>query len=487
MSSLKSPAFQKVIYKEERYLIRELRQSLPEELDGKYCFLLVIGGVLRHPFDVDKVSVSSEKGVEKPFQHPWRIVFVPLWFSFDRLDINAEFELFKQLLFFTRAQYEKCFTMRIWQSEDGSELVARTPELRRQLTALTKLHNTISNALGKIRGGRSAEGHKRIEDVLSLLETCVTSHHHRQFSDILSILHLLQKEGQPEICSRLKRHLVTLAEERLQDNDPRWHVFQILSKLAPDTDGQLYLAFDAFCRALWTQNLRDETQNPRGETIAIYYSYNQASIPRIANDRFYSFFDKKSTWEIVQIPYEAITKFGLLATETFCVWHTTISYLSMNGHRFHAYQVAYDLCRGLRHLVTPTVLHLNTQLNVDLALSFNHLACQLLNPDLYRDAIVDAYECSLLACHIRRSAVTDPGEFDAVLSAVGGRRDLIAQKLRQCQMPYSPRMAKLMSALDRAEDQGDIRVLSELDEHWDEYLWAAISFYFLQIGNISSS
>ncbi|KAL4983844.1 hypothetical protein BDW68DRAFT_168160 [Aspergillus falconensis] len=96
-------------------------------------------------------------------------------------------------------------------------------------------------------------------------------------------------------------------------------MFEFLRTLlrGPDAQaqlGQLYIAFDAYCRYLWISRIGS------GDFKA-YFSYNQVSFPRADQGAFYDFFEDKDLGRIIAILASADEQIGPLSHETFSGLH----------------------------------------------------------------------------------------------------------------------------------------------------------------------
>jgi hypothetical protein len=140
-------------------------------------------------------------------------------------------------------------------------------------------------------------------------------------------------------------------------------MFEALHNLPLDSDGHLYLAFDAYCRHLWMSRVAQEE-------FKAHYSYNQASFPRADPGGFYDFYRGKSLNDITATLESADRDLGLYSHEMFCVWHTAIRYLWKEEKYRDMAGLCRRLCWRLELLGDGYDYSQQRQLNLDASLTF---------------------------------------------------------------------------------------------------------------------
>jgi hypothetical protein len=190
-------------------------------------------------------------------------------------------------------------------------------------------------------------------------EAVVNNPHHRQFPDLFAILVLLRKNNWEDIRERMQKHLCRLAARDLQQNDPRVTMFKCLGELPLDAAGHAYVAFDTYCRHLWSSRI--------GHGFKAYYSYNQASFPRTGPGEFYSLYKGKSVPDILQILYQVDAELGESEHETFCLWHTAIEYFWGQDRFQEMMLITEAFCHRLNGMRGDKRLFEQTQLNNDVS------------------------------------------------------------------------------------------------------------------------
>lgn len=343
-----------------------LRQ--PEEC---WDCLVVASGILLDILEVrrycqrERKKKTGPQGAKRSTIRPPRrhFVFIPLPFTFSRLEEPSIFNIFRRLLWFTSMHFDSCFDTGTW-SKDNCGLYGRAHELRIGLVQLSKLHNRLCDALKQFRRRKTNLAFALIGSAFELHEAIVRTYHHRQFPDILAIMLLIERAGLSEIQICMATNLYDWATTILHENDPRRHMFRTLASIPWDTTGDLYLAFDAYCRHLWMSRGSGTNQ------IKAYYSYNQASLPRADDGRFYDLYRRKSLAEIDLILKQVDEQLGVYSHPTFCLWHTAIRYLLKESRLAEAECVARSLSQRL--LQAPHMIQDqgDIQLNVDILLSF---------------------------------------------------------------------------------------------------------------------
>ena len=107
-----------------------------------------------------------------------------------------------------------------------------------------------------------------------LVDEAVRNIHHRQIPDVLAILLLLQKSDDGALIHEaMIKHRYLTAGGDLRQESPVRCIFDCLPELPVDPSGNLYVAYDAYCRHIWKLNTGDDR-------LKAIWSSNQASFPR---------------------------------------------------------------------------------------------------------------------------------------------------------------------------------------------------------------
>ena len=114
-----------------------------------------------------------------------------------------------------------------------------------------------------------------------------------------------------------------------------------------DSTGDLYVAFDAYCRHLWMS--RADTDG-----IKAYYSYNQASFPRADTGSFYDLYTRKTLADTCLILEKVDKDFGVDNYARFTMWHTAIRCFLAEEKYSEAEQVSRRLCS---ELLKPDIIY----------------------------------------------------------------------------------------------------------------------------------
>ncbi|KAL4982538.1 hypothetical protein BDW68DRAFT_195218 [Aspergillus falconensis] len=249
-----------------------------------------------------------------------------LWFPFriTALSDLPAFKNFQYLLFTTRVHFESCFESGEWAPDDKG-LYARSPDLKAQLVVLNKVHNTVFRALKQLEQGHSSRAEELLQTASGFYQSLVEYRHHRQLPDILGLLLMVRRAGNEELQRSIAADLVSFARQALPRNDPRRLMFESLEQLrleslALDRLCPLYLAYDAYCRALW----RERAGN---DYIKAYFSYNQARFPRADAGEFYSLFQGMSFEGIKSILARVDVELERYSHANLTLWHTAMEYL----------------------------------------------------------------------------------------------------------------------------------------------------------------
>ena len=411
---------------------------------GTCVLLILVDGILESPMKAQTYlertnrSPSHKLGCVNVLQTTERtILVIPLQFNISRLNDTKIFRLVRRILWLASVQYADSFDKEIWKvDEDG--LYNRSDTMRADLTQLSRLHNNIVDAIDRYRRD-PRDGRQLLKQLMFRpSDQIVTTHHHRQIGDILSIIRLLQRDlpevevsGNGGIQNEFCTTLCQLAEEKLDANDPRRRLLESLSQLPQskgwDPEGQFLVAFDTYCRHLWTTELKKD-----GEEIKVLYSYNQASFPRAERGNFYERFRGQGTEEIITVLRTMDLTLGKFRTETFCIWHTAIRSLLEERRYADAEETSSEFVRRILEPEEATPLYIG-QLNYDVAVSFylegtahNERARQLHRLQYVQEGLekqeqaLGSFETSH---HMRRISISD-GTWDPLLKYI--LRELIA-------------------------------------------------------------
>ncbi|KAF2802077.1 uncharacterized protein BDZ99DRAFT_577063 [Mytilinidion resinicola] len=345
---------------EASFILAEKRRIGREE---PWDCLVLAGGVLLSIHDVKSCSKRTKRAAPHTTRPPRRLLtFVPMPFNIASLEEIGIFRDFRRLLWFTGVHFDSCFDTGTW-SKDENGLYGRSDELRSGLTKLSKLHNMLCDAFKHFKRGSVSTGFALTRSAFLLNELIVQIYHHRQFPDILALILLAQRQGHAEIGMSLCNNLCKLAEKLLPSNDPRGHIFQILTTLKLDLAGDLYVAFDTYCRHLWMS--RAGTNE-----IKAHYSYNQASFPRADTGRFYDLYARKTLDELDRVLEQVNEAFDEYNTARFVMWHTAIRYLLKEARHADAEKFSQTLCSRLCKPGIMKHCSQQPQMNVNVSLSF---------------------------------------------------------------------------------------------------------------------
>lgn len=247
---------------------------------------------------------------------------------------------------------------------DERGVYGRSEILVSRLSNLSKLHNMLCDALKHWRKGDHDRFFVEARTASDLHKSVVQTQHHRQFPDILAIALLFERHGLSDVRVLMTEDLYNRARENLGRNDLRINMFQELLNLPVDTDGHLYLAYDACCRRLW----KDRATGT--DDIRAYYAYNQASFPRAMPGQFYNLYQGKTYSEIYCILQQVDSKFTVFDHARICLWHTAIRYLLQEQRYQEAEAFSAILGSSLMPNQDPVELYQQRQLNVDTSLTF---------------------------------------------------------------------------------------------------------------------
>ncbi|KAL3477467.1 hypothetical protein BJX99DRAFT_257496 [Aspergillus californicus] len=290
------------------------------------------------------------------------LTIMPLNFEFS-LQQPEIFRNFQRVLFYTQTHFEFSFDHGVW-APDIRGLYARTETLRNNLSALSDMHNMVFDALGQLQAGKEERCRSLLRNTSRLHQSVVMNHHHRQLSDIIAILVLIHRATTlGDMQAWITTSLVAIAQQQLPQNDPRRIMFESLPSLPLDSDGHLYLAFDAYCRYLWKTRTGPESAKA-------CYSYNQASLPRADPGHFYDFFAGKGIERTQLILKEVDRELEEYSHEAFMLWHTAVRCLKIERRYNDMELLARRLCTRVWRLGHSHDYHDARQLNYDAMLTF---------------------------------------------------------------------------------------------------------------------
>lgn len=313
------------------------------------------------------------------------------------------FRNFQRLIFNTRVHFDSSFEANLW-APDERGIHARNPQLRKELQILSDMHNQFVEAFKQFKSGNMRRGWVIVRSTFELSGQVVRMQHHRLFPDLLGILLLLQRRGYreaPGLDGLLREHLCLMARVHLPYNDPRRQFFEFIRLVPLESIRHQYLMFDSQCRQLWSSKVT-------GNSIESYYSYNQASFPRMDRGQFYSLFEGKSIAEILNILSDGDRLFGVYSTEAICLWHTALQYFTSNERHDDMGYVANRLCVRFQRFKDGWDHNLPAQLNHDTAMSFflhGHAEDAQGNTMSAIDAF---YQCVILRSQVLRRETFDP-------------------------------------------------------------------------------
>lgn len=349
-----------------------LKQTSTRIPSGTCTLLILVDGILCDPTTAQnyltKMKESGTGTVDVP-QAP-KILFISLPFTFSRLNDPGVFKFIRRMLWLANQQFTSYFDRGTWNG-DNNGLYNRTDEMRIGLTELSILHNKVVDAIRHYRDNRDI-GKQMLEDLVSRpSEEIVTTHHHRQIGDLLSIIRLLQRDLpecevkgsgglQNTFCTALSQLAVKEDPE-----DPRRRLLESLSQLPDnrdwDPEGHFLVAYDTYCRHLWMKRLGEDN-------IIVFYSYNQASLPRAEQGKFYERFQRQEVTRIRSDLEQMDISLGEYRTETFCIWHTAIRSL-LNEERYDdAMVISSELVKRIEEPDEPQDFT-PKQLNFDASMS----------------------------------------------------------------------------------------------------------------------
>ncbi|KAL4912678.1 hypothetical protein BDW62DRAFT_206256 [Aspergillus aurantiobrunneus] len=306
-----------------------------------------------------------EKSLRKPEAQDLRriLTIMPLNFEFRALKQPERFRSFQRVLFYTQTYFEFSFDHGVW-APDSRGLYARTETLRSDLSALSNMHNMVFDALRQLQAGKEERCRSLLRNTFRLHQSVVMNHHHRQLSDIIAILLLIHRATTlGDMLAWITTSLVAIAQQKLPQNDPRRIMFESLPSLPLDSDGHLYLAFDAYCRYLWKTKTGPESAKA-------CYSYNQASFPRADPGSFYDFFARKGLERTQLILKKVDKELEEYSHETFMLWHTAVRCLKIEQRYYEMELLVRQLCTRVWRLGNLYDYHHARQLNYDSMLTF---------------------------------------------------------------------------------------------------------------------
>ncbi|ORX92966.1 hypothetical protein BCR34DRAFT_438228, partial [Clohesyomyces aquaticus] len=396
----------KTICQADAKSVLEVTNQLKLHADG--C-LILLDGILFDLRDVEshQSRTRTKDNSSQAVSRAKNILIIPLPVRLGMLGNLEFFKQFRRLLWYTGVYFDINFDTRIWTPDDRG-VFDRSEILVNGLTSLSNFHNMLCKALKHFGREDEEMGWATVRYATQFHLDVVQTKHHRQFPDLLAIALILERNGREDIRKAMVQHLYETATQTLLDHDVRRHIFETLINLPLDLKGDLYVAFDTFCRQLW----RLRAGNDR---IKAYYSYNQAGSPRTSPGRFYELFHGESLPNIQEVLRQVDARFAHLDHARFCLWQTAIRYLLVERNQ---YQEAEIVCRSLLSSL-GTVYHSveyfqqRRQLNVDICLSLYLLGCaqELLGKLI--EAMRTFQRCVDLRTLIARN-IWDPPRWDAL-------------------------------------------------------------------------
>ncbi|GAM33876.1 hypothetical protein TCE0_013f01090 [Talaromyces pinophilus] len=375
--------------------------------------LIFADDVLLNVKDIKKYLRKSNGSTLKSNKGNCRtITFLPLPRTIKKLDEPHVFENFRRLLFYTRAHFEKSFEQGVWKS-DQRGLYNRSPEYRAELTKLSYMHNMVVDALHRFDEGDSQTGWALIRNASASNREIVKSRHHRQFSDILAILLLVRRKtyiaekDKSVIEESLSENLHDFATNELKSNDPQSAMFEALPTLVLDLNGDLYLAYDFYCRYLWGLKTGHDQMKS-------FYSYNQASFPRADSGKFFDLFNGQKPQEIILDLQRIDEDLGRHSHETFSLWHMAAHWFR-NNEMFADMDFLLQLLRDrVDELGDDYDYSQDRQLNFDCMMSFSLLGDALENRGFILNAMDAFHNAVKIRSRIVPSDNWDPGKAGAL-------------------------------------------------------------------------
>lgn len=352
------------IYKDIRGESAPYAQTiLSQTPDDEHC-LIFENGVLEDNHDITQHSRRKQREPKKTKKKATssKTKRISLPFNITALSNPSTFRDFQLLLFATQIHFESSFDPGKW-APNHQGLYARSPDLQRQVTVLSKLHNRIFYALKHFREGQSDQAQELLQNAFALHRSGVGYSHHRQNPDILGILVMVWRSGNNMLLHSIRADLVVLAAQSLPQNDPRRLMLESLGRLDLDQIRPLYLAFDAYCRSLWMERLS-------GSIIKAYISYNQARFPRTDEGRFYSLYEGMTLGSLQNTLAQVDVELEPYSHENMLLWHTAIEYLWSRRRDTEMSYICAHLSKRINQLGTDFDYTQNRQLNQDAATTF---------------------------------------------------------------------------------------------------------------------
>ncbi|KAL4767103.1 hypothetical protein BDW60DRAFT_212280 [Aspergillus nidulans var. acristatus] len=386
---------------------------------GGHC-LIFADGVLQ---DNEEIIRHCERRQDDPKQSSKPHDLRYLWFPFriTALSDLPAFKSFQYLLYTTRVHFESCFESGEWAPDDKG-LYARRDDLRVQLVVLSKVHNTVFRALKQHEQGHRSRAEELLQTASELYPSIVEFHHHRQVPDILGLLLMVRRAGNEELQRSIAADLVSFARQALPRNDPRRLIFECLEQLrleslALDQLCSLYLAYDAYCRALW----RERAGN---NYIKAYYSYNQARFPRADAGEFYSLFQGRSFEGIKSILARVDVELERYSHANLTLWHTAMEYLWSQENYVEMCKICERLTKRVQRLGNTFNYSRDPQLNHDVSTTFLLLGLAQEAQKLHYSAILSFQQAAQVRDRIIPVDKWDPAREGALSKLVEVERKI---------------------------------------------------------------
>ncbi|KAF2679429.1 hypothetical protein K458DRAFT_314259 [Lentithecium fluviatile CBS 122367] len=432
-----------------------IRAELEKQgLEAENC-LVLSSGVLVDLRDMERYvdRNGGKQDTDNLDSRAGELIIIPLPFTFSRLGNFEIFKSFQRLLWYTREYFNSCFRTGIWTADERG-VYGRSKELVSGLPQLSRIHNMLCDALKHFRAGDSDTWWALLRTAFLLHESVVQTHHHRQFPDLLAMALLIERHGLSDVRVTIAEALYAWAKKLLPADDLRRNMFRELAKIPLDSTGDLYLAFDACCRELWTSE-----PGVKCDEIKAYYSYNQASLPRAAPGKFYDLYNGKSLAEIETILKDVDRRFDVFDHASICLWHTSIRYLLQE----HRYEEAERISKALASRMIPVESSLEAsqdrQLNVDIALTLFLLGSAQHSQDKLAEAVGNFQRCTI----VRTLVVTD-GSWDPTLASALEKLKSLARRLGDFSLEETSdyRLHAMYSAIEREDLAQQIRISDEV-------------------------
>ncbi|KAJ5220500.1 hypothetical protein N7468_009704 [Penicillium chermesinum] len=275
------------------------------------------------------------------------------------------------------------------------------------------------------------------------IKEAVVNLHHRQLPDLLAILLMLQRNKHTDpIHESMTRYLHLTARKYLFQDSPVRAVFESLPGLPKDPAGHLFLAYDAYCRAIWKHNTGDGG-------IKALWSFNQASFPRAEEGGFYEIL-KGMQPEDIEIQLRLVEEdWGPCSTETFSLWHMVAQWFYRNGEFRYMESFLQQLCARVHGLENEFNYAEDHQLNFNCMMSFSLLGVAQESQGDLISAMVALHRSIAIRSQIIPNGMWDPGK----LAALRKLRSIVQRLGDAAQASYCTEQIDSMYASQEREDR----------------------------------